>query len=380
MHKRGGRETDMNSIRILHAADLHMDSPFEGLPAGKAAIRRAEQRELLSRLAELAQREQADMVLLSGDLLDSDNTYYETGEELIRSLGRIDAPVFIAPGNHDYYSPKSPYARLKLPENVRVFSSPTIGYVELPELNARVYGAAFIDKRSPALLESFRAERQEGVWNILCLHGELGSRDSAYDPITEEQLAASGMDYVALGHIHKTEGLKKAGDTWYSWPGCPEGRGFDETGDKTVNLVTLSDEGCALETASVASRRYELLRVDVTGADPLLAVHTQLPDDTAADIYRIVLTGDTENAPDLARLHANLSELFFELQLRDETRLLQDVWERSGDDTLRGLFTLKLALKFAAADEEQRRLIEQAARWGLAALDNREELVRHDDR
>ncbi len=112
----------MRKLKILHAADLHLDSPFEGLSAGKAAIRRKEQRELLARLADLAVTEQVDLVLLAGDLLDSANTYYETGEELIRALKGIPAPVFIAPGNHDWYSAKSPYARLRLPENVQVFT------------------------------------------------------------------------------------------------------------------------------------------------------------------------------------------------------------------------------------------------------------------
>ena len=93
----------MSTLKIIHAADLHLDSPFEGLPSGKASVRRSEQRGLLSRLAELALREKADIILLSGDLLDSDNTYFETGDELIRSLGGIGVPVFIAPGNHDYY-------------------------------------------------------------------------------------------------------------------------------------------------------------------------------------------------------------------------------------------------------------------------------------
>ncbi len=381
MPQRGGDKADMRSIKILHAADLHMDSPFEALPAGKAAIRRSEQRELLGRLAELARTERAELVLLSGDLLDSDNTFYETGEELIRALSRIEAPVFIAPGNHDYYSPKSPYARLKLPENVHVFSSPVIDCVELPELGARVYGAAFIDRHSPALLESFRAARTEGMLNILCIHGEVCLGQSEYNPVTDFELGLSGMDYAALGHIHKTEGLKKAGDTWYSWPGCPEGRGFDETGEKTVNLVTLSRPGCTLETVSIASRRYETLRVDVSAAEPLLAVHTALPDDTAADIYRIILSGETDQAPNMNQLYASLSELFFELQLRDETRLRRDVWERAGEDTLRGLFLRRLKEKYdAEKDEGQRRLIEQAARWGLAALDNREELVSHENK
>ena len=74
----------MRKIKILHGADLHLDSPFEGLPAGKAAVRRSEQRELLGRLAALVQSESVDLVLLSGDLLDSGKPYFETGEELIR--------------------------------------------------------------------------------------------------------------------------------------------------------------------------------------------------------------------------------------------------------------------------------------------------------
>ncbi len=371
----------MSKIKILHSADLHLDSPFEGLPAGKAAIRRGEQRALLGALAELAGREQVGLVLLAGDLLDSGNTFFETGEELVRALSNIPAPVFISPGNHDFYSPKSPYARLKMPENVHIFTNPDIECVELPGLGARVYGAGFTESRSGPLLAGFHAQRAEGVLNVMCIHGDVGVKTSAYDPIGEDELAASGMDYVALGHVHTASGLKKAGDTWYSWPGCPEGRGFDETGEKTVGLVELGDGACELRTACIASRRYELLRVDVTGSDPLLAVHTMLPDDTVKDIYRIILTGEADSAPDLKRLSANIAEMFFELQLRDETRLRRDVWDCAGEDTLRGLFLEKLRARYdAARDDGQRILVEQAARWGLAAIDNTEEVAGHEDK
>ena len=371
----------MSAIRILHAADLHLDSPFEGMPAGKAALRREEQRMLLTRLSALARQERVQLVLLSGDLLDSDHSYFETGEELCRCLAGMGAPVFIAPGNHDFYTEKSPWTRLKLPGNVYLFTENRIRGMELPALGVRVYGAAFTEKRSRPLLTGYHAERMPGIKNILVLHGEVGTHaDSPYNPITEQELRDCGMDYVALGHIHKASGLLRTGDTWYSWPGCPEGRGFDETGEKTVSLVTLSDTGCTLETRSIALRRYEQLRVDVTGADPLLAVHTILPDETVRDIYRITLTGETDEAPDLNRLRLNLSELFFELQLRDETRIRRSVWEQAGDDTLRGLFLKKLRRQYEQApDENARRAIEQAARWGLAALDRREEAVRHDD-
>lgn len=371
----------MSTVKMIHAADLHLDSPFEGLPAGKAALRRGEQRELLSTLAELCRSEGAELLLLSGDLLDSDNTYFETGEQLVKALGEMGVPVFIAPGNHDFYSPRSPYARLKLPENVRVFTENEIRMEELPELKVRVYGAAFTESRSGPLLENFRAERKEGFLNLLCIHGEVGVRESLYDPISLEELENSGMDYVALGHIHKASGLLKAGSTWYSWPGCPEGRGFDETGEKTVNVIELEEGECRLRQVSIAGRRYEILKADVTGSDPLLAIHTQLPDDTVKDVYRIILSGETDAAPDLPRLQAGLAELFFELQLRDETRLRRDIWECAGEDSLRGLFLARLRARYEAArDKSDRLVIEQAARWGLAALDRGEEVAVHEDK
>ena len=112
----------------------------------------------------------------------------------------------------------------------------------------------------------------------------------------------------------------------------------------------------------------------------MLAVVTQLPDDTVKDIYRIVLTGETESAPDLKKLYDNLSEMFFELQLRDATRLRRSVWDCAGEDSLRGIFLKKLRVRYdAAANDEERRQIEQAARWGLAALNNAEEVVQHED-
>lgn len=368
----------MRDIKILHAADLHLDSPFEGLGAQKAAKRRAEQRQLLYRLAQLAVEEQADMVLLAGDLLDSDSAYAETAEELSRALGSIAAPVFISPGNHDYYSPRSPYARAVFTDNVHIFTSPEIRCFELPELGARVWGAAFVDKYSPALLDGFRADKCEGVRDIMCIHGEIDPM-SRYNPMSEEQLAAGGMDYVAMGHIHKAGGLKRAGNTYYAWPGCPEGRGFDETGERFVYVVTLG-EGCSIRPVCIAQRRYEILPVTLISGDALSDIRSAMPENTKNDVYRILLRGEADAAPDLPALRAALEGGFFALQLRDETVLRRNIWEAAGQDSLRGLFLAKLRRAYDAAETDaDREKITQAARWGLAALEDREEVVRHGD-
>lgn len=370
----------MRNIRIIHGADFHLDSPFQALSSAKAAMRREEQRLMLQRLAELADQEHADLMLLAGDLLDSDNTYCETGEELIRRLGSVSCPVVISPGNHDYYSSSSPWARLKLPENVTVFKENTIRFLSVPSAGARVYGAAFTDRNSPALLRGFHAERRQGIYNLLCMHGEVANPASVYNPVTEEELAASGIDYAAFGHIHQASGLNRSGSCYYAWPGCPEGRGFDECGEKSVYIVELGPDGCELRTADISTRQYRALTLDISEKDPLLLIHTSLPDDTVRDVYRITLTGETAEAPDLRKLHQNLDEMFFSLQLKDHTRLQKDVWASAGEDTLRGLFLTKLRTLYdkAQTDAEKTR-IEHAARWGLAALDNGEEVAVHEN-
>ena len=228
-------------LKLIHGADFHLDAPFAALSPEKARQRREEQRQLLTRLADLAETEGADLVLLSGDLLDGGETYQETVEALSRTLGQIKAPVFIAPGNHDPYGPRSVYAGTVWPDNVHIFTAVQPESVELPELNCVVHGAAFTTPqadRSP--LMGFSAPR-DGKLHLMALHGDVAGQ-GRYGPIDPADIAASGLTYLALGHIHACSGLQKAGDTYWAYPGCPEGRGFDETGEKGVLAVTVEDD------------------------------------------------------------------------------------------------------------------------------------------
>lgn len=356
-------------IRILHAADLHLDSPFNALSEEKAALRRREQRELLRSLARIRAEQNASLVLLSGDLFDSDSTWVETEELLRLTLSEMAVPVFIAPGNHDYYAANGRWARMRLPENVHVFTSADFDAVVLEELNVRVWGAAFTDNYSDAKLDTLRIPRQDGFTELVCVHGEVGNPGSRYDPIDERDIAASGADYIALGHVHACSGLKKAGKTYYAWPGCPEGRGFDECGEKGVLIVDVSPGKAKVKFIPTAARRYECLSVPADELDGF-----RLPDGAAENIYQITITGETDREPDLAALRRRLEPRVFALRLRDETRLRTDVWARAGEDSLRGVFLRMLRERYdSARTDAEREQITRAARWGLAALDGREE-------
>ncbi len=348
----------MRTIRIIHGADFRLDAPYEALNTSQAAVRRGEQSALLDRLVQLAEKERADLMLLCGSLADTE----ATAEALIRGLEKASCPVILTAERTG-----GVWTRIKLPENITVLSGNNTQPFPLPSADARIYRAA------GGSFRGFHAERRAGAYNILCLN-------TRRDAVTEEDLAASGADYVALGYESSASGLLQSGSTWYSWPGCPEGRGFDECGEKTVNVVDLSGDECKLRQENIAMRRYQRLTLDISEKDPLLLVHTSLPDDTIKDSYRIVLTGETTSAPDLRRLYQNLEELFFSLQLVDRTRLCKNIWEGACDDTLRGLLLKKLRGRYdAAATEAQRLRIEQAVRWGLAAIDNGEEVAVHEN-
>lgn len=112
----------------------------------------------------------------------------------------------------------------------------------------------------------------------------------------------------------------------------------------------------------------------MTGKNPADALRSSLPESTARDLYRVIFTGETdERGIDLKALEERFAPDFFRLELRDRTRIKQDVWARSGEDSLRGLFLRELRAKYeAAAEESERTRIEQAVRFGLAALDGRD--------
>jgi len=362
-------------FRFLHAADFHLDSAFHALSPQRAAERRRESRERGARLAEGARRRGADLVLFSGDLFDGTDSFRETPEDLARGFGRIGASVFIAPGNHDFYSPDSPYATLEWPENVYIFKSGQIESVDLPDLNCTVHGAAFTGPEQTAGLLNGFAVPEDGRVHLMTLHGDVEPSATRYNPVTKAEIAASGLTYLALGHVHAASGPQRCGKTLWAYPGCTEGRGFDELGDKGFYFGTVSDEGAVtLEFVPFARHRYEIMTVDITDRDPREALEAALPAWTTDDLYRILLTGETdERGMDLTALETLFSGRFYALELRDRTRVRRDVWARADEDSLRGEFLRRLRGRYdAAADDKERENVTRAVRFGLAALDHRD--------
>ena len=348
-------------LKILHTADWHLDSPFASFSPEQRRFLRQEQRKLPEKIADLCREEGCDLMLLAGDVFDGETTR-ETVENVKAALKDCGVPVFVAPGNHDFCGQGSPWLEESWPENVHVFTG-ELASVAVPELRCRVYGAGYQSMDCDALLEGFRAEGEE-TYCVAVVHGDPMTANSPYCPVTAAQVRHSALDYLALGHIHKA-GAFRAGGTLCAWPGCPMGRGWDETGEKGVCIVTIGDTA-EIRPVELDTVKFRELEVDI-GDDAPAALEAALPGKGNPDFYRITLTG-TGNV-DTAELRKRFSA-FPNLELRDRTEAPVDLWAEAGEDTLRGVY-FRL-LQEAAETAENAGQIRLAAEISRKLLGGRE--------
>ena len=344
-------------MKLLHSADWHLDSPLPGKdPELKQALLA-----LPFRVAQAARQEGAQLLLLSGDLFDGPATPASL-RAFREALGSLDIPVCIAPGNHDPFTADSVWNREFWPENVRIFTRQTPESFDFPELNCRVWGAAFSGPEAPSLLENFRAKGPE-AWQIGLFHGDPTQAVSPYNPVTADQIRGSCLHYLALGHIHKGGSLT-FGNTLCAWPGCPMGRGFDETGSKGVLSVTLEPDHGDLRFVPLEGPRF----YDETAHPRDLG--KLLPALGNRDHYRVTLVGESEPL-DLKALQKEYAR-FPNLTLRDQTVPPLDLWACAGRDTLEGIYFGLLKDALEGADPEQTRQILLAAKLSRQLLEGQE--------
>src|SRR5215210_5571916 len=272
--------------RLLHMADVHLGARHHDLgPA--AAAQRERQFAAFRAAVGLALQEKVDVVLIAGDLFDSNTQPRRSVERAAAELGRLvqrNVPVVLIPGTHDCYDASSIYRVFDLAAmagaaadgDQLVVLTDTRRQVTFPALDLTVHGRVSSTKRaadSPLAGFSARAEASgEGLerarWHVGMIHGALripGVIEREDVLFTEQEIASSGLDYVALGHWHSFREGRANGTAW-AYAGAPEPVALDQDGAGQVLLVTLAEDGgksaVTIEPRPVGRSRVQRLEID----------------------------------------------------------------------------------------------------------------------
>jgi DNA repair exonuclease SbcCD nuclease subunit len=308
-------EKSSDEVRIVHAADLHLDSPLRGLTdrlgPDLADVLRAATRRAFDNLVEHCLATAPDALVLAGDLYDDDWADYSTGSYFTRAMRRLDdagVPVVVVQGNHDAASVIT--RSLTLPPNVHLLATDRPETVELGGL--AVHGQGFAARSVPENLVVGYPAPVSGLVNVGVLHTSLGGGYVGHDdyaPCSVTDLTGRGYEYVALGHIHQRTQIA-AGPTTAWFSGNLQGRHARETGAKGALEVVLRPGGVADVTfVPLDVARWERLEVDVSSAEDAASAYdlvdaafqrAQQDSQDRPVVARVRLTGQAAYAATLA--------------------------------------------------------------------------------
>ena len=366
----------MNKVKVLHCADLHFDTPFKELSKEVSDTSKNELLEVFKKIIDLAIEENIEVLLIAGDVFDNltvnKNTLFFISDQIKRIK---DIKVFISPGNHDPYNEKSFYSMINWPENVYIFKG-DMEFKEVKELNLIVWGAGFRNNyENETLLRKVNVDNDK--INIMLLHGEITSANSKnkYNPIYINDIYKSNIDYIALGHRHKFSGILKEGMTTYAYSGCPQGRGFDEEGEKGVIIGEVYKGGTNLSFLPVCKRKYITKEIDITGTNNYDEVIFKLLSDLSDEeihknFYKIILKGELKEHFNLKEsvLIEKLKNKFYYIKIINDTSIEVNLTELSRDYSIKGMFIAKILEKLKDASDDDKEILKLALKMGIQCL------------
>ena len=367
-------------MKILHVADLHLDSPFSSCDVKTSTKKKRSQESAFNKMMEYIKEESIPLVLIAGDLFDFGFVTKKTSDMLKRAFAALPETKFvISPGNHDAMTKGSVYASEGFSDNVYIFKDSELSRFSFDELGVDVYGYAFTEEKlETSPLASHRAE-ETGNIPLLCIHADLYSPISRYAPVSREDIASFGARYAALGHVHKGEIFERAGGCLFAYPGCLIGRSFDETGKKGALLVELDENGeSSVSHVFFSEEKYEIERIDITGAVSDAEVIEKIKEKTAEKGYgeetslRVILVGEVSPSyiPVADAIEQSICTLA-SIEVKDETLPIFDAASLDSDMTLRGEVWRTLKEKLGTGTAEEREVAKKALCYALAALDGR---------
>ena len=348
-------------MKLIHTADLHLGSKIESkFPESKAKTRRGEIRNSFARMIDRARELGADVFLIAGDVFDAAPA---TPEDAAFFFGAIksnpDLTFLVLHGNHD--------AGVPFPADLPNLVTFSDEWSTWETDGVAVSGIEITNDNAASLYDAYAPV--PGKINLVMMHGRPGS-SPAPDTVVLSKLADRGIDYLALGDYHARQDGKLGARGLWAYPGCPEGRGFDEPGEKGFLLLNVENGTVKCEFVPHACRTLYEIDCDVSGADGEYAAIELAKQAIAAvpdkDPIRLNLVGavnfDHTNLAYNAADRLNDGRRFF-VSVKDKTSVALDLDAIKRELSLRGEF-LRLLDAENIPDEEKNAILE----CGLRAL------------
>jgi DNA repair exonuclease SbcCD nuclease subunit len=357
-------------LRLLHTADVHLGARHADL--GDGAVAQRERQFAAFRAAiDLAISEKVDLVLIAGDLFDSNVQPQRSVERVAAELGRLKTArirTVILPGTHDVYDRASIYRAYDLRalsgsganEEWLTVLTPEQPWIRIGACDALVVGVVHPTKRAPreALAAALAAVPEDvtATWRIGLVHGALaipGRTDGDEVVVTTDEIAASGLDYLALGHWHSAQRGTASGTTW-AYSGAPEPVAVDQDNAGNVLLVTLDESKgrhlVGIEEVKVGRTRFLALPLDARDIVSQPALVERLAAEADPDLVLDVRIGgvrpDTLDL-DTSEVEAALRDRFLRVRVRDRSVPALTEGTLPSQDTIVGAFIRDLESRIA---------------------------------
>jgi DNA repair exonuclease SbcCD nuclease subunit len=357
-------------LRLLHTADVHLGARHADL-GDRAATQRERQFAAFVATVDLAIQEKVDLVLIAGDLFDSNvqpRRSVERAASQIKRLVESRIRVVIAPGTHDVYDRASIYRAYDIPALAGAVGSdlvtvldPDHPEVHLKNLDLVVHGRCYATKRAPQspLAGLDVAGDERAAWHVGLLHAAVaieGRTDGDDVVITTEEIAASHLDYLALGHWHSTSKGKAGGTTW-AYSGAPEPIAVDQDRAGNVLLVALDGAGArkrvSVEERKVGRTAFEKLQLDAATLGSQPALVAQLAERANADlVLDIELIGVRPDELDVHvdEVEQELADRFLKIRVRDRSVAPLPDGPVASAETVLGAFIRDLEVQVAEVE------------------------------
>ncbi len=356
-------------MKIIHCADLHIDSKIEYLSAEKTKKMREEQILAFEKMIDFALLNGVKAIIIAGDMFDKGNISQKTKERIMADISQHSSIDFLyLSGNHDE---DLVFDKIEIPSNLKFFGD---NWTAFDYENVTIAGVKLAKSNSSFIYDTLSLDKNRV--NIVTLHGQVVGYKSKEDAeiISIPSLKNKNIDYLALGHIHSysIEDLDLRGK--YAYSGCLKGRGFDEIGEKGFVLLTVENNKISQQFVPLSFRNFYEHNFDLGGYENFYNAITDILKELESyyndsALIKLNLVGEIREdfVVDTYSLGERLNEKFFFVKVKDKTKIKVNVNDYQNEKSLKGEFIRQVLAKNLTEEQKNKIILV-----GLKALKGEE--------